>query len=55
MAKRALDLALDLAFAECSLGKAHDQTHVEQLFDSWCSSKKDGSYHAKLRQPMFVC
>ena len=26
----------------------------EQLFDRWCSSKKVGSDHAKLRQLMFV-
>ena len=38
----------------------HDQTHVEfartkeQLFDRWCSSKKVGSDHAKLRQLMLV-
>ena len=40
--------------------KKHDQTHVEfartkeQLFDRWCSSKKVGSDHAKLRQLMLV-
>ena len=40
--------------------KEHDQTHVEfartkeQLFDRWCSSKKVGSDHAKLRQLMLV-
>ena len=37
-----------------------NQTHVEfartkeQLFDRWCSSKKAGSDHAKLRQLMLV-
>ena len=45
-------------FRDCR--KEHDQTHVEfartkeQLFDSWCSSKKVGSDHAKLRQLMLV-
>ena len=45
-------------FRDCS--KEHDQTHVEfartkeQLFDRWCSSKKVGSDHAKLRQLMLV-
>ena len=45
-------------FRDCQ--KEHYQTHVEfarakeQLFDSGCSSKKVGSDHAKLRQPMFV-
>ena len=40
--------------------KEHDQTHVEfartkeQLFDRWCSSKKLGSDHAKLRQLLLV-
>ena len=40
--------------------KEHDQTHVEfgrtkeQLFDRWCSSKKVGSDHAKLRQLLLV-
>ena len=38
----------------------HDQTYVEfartkeQLFDKWCSSKKVGSDHAKLRQLLLV-
>ena len=45
-------------FRDCR--KEHDQTHVEfartkeQLFDRWCSSKKVGSDHAKLRQLMLV-
>ena len=45
-------------FRDCR--KDHDQTHVEfartkeQLFDRWCSSKKVGSDHAKLRQLMLV-
>ena len=45
-------------FRDCR--KEHDQTHVEfartkeQLFDRWCSSKKVGSDHAKLRQLLFV-
>ena len=45
-------------FRDCR--KNHDQTHVEfartkeQLFDRWCSSKKVGSDHAKLRQLMLV-
>ena len=45
-------------FRDCR--KEHDQTHVEfartkeQLFDRWCSSKKVGSDHAKLRQFMLV-
>ena len=45
-------------FSDCR--KEHDQTHVEfartkeQLFDRWCSSKKVGSDHAKLRQLMLV-
>ena len=40
--------------------KEHDLTHMEfartkeQLFDRWCSSKKVGSDHAKLRQLMLV-
>ena len=40
--------------------KEPNQTHVEfartkeQLFDRWCSSKKVGSDHAKLRQLMLV-
>ena len=47
-----------LKFRNCR--KEHDQTHVEsartkeQLFDRWCSSKKVGSDHAKLRQLMLV-
>ena len=45
-------------FRDCR--KEHDQFHVEfartkeQLFDRWCSSKKVGSDHAKLRQLMLV-
>ena len=45
-------------FRDCR--KEHDQTHVElartkeQLFDRWCTSKKVGSDHAKLRQLLFV-
>ena len=45
-------------FRDCR--KEHVQTHVEfartkeQLFDRWCSSKKVGSDHAKLRQLMLV-
>ena len=45
-------------FRDCR--KEHDQTHVEfartkeQLFVSWCSSKKVGSDHAKLRQLLLV-
>ena len=45
-------------FRDCR--KEHDQTHVEfartkeQLFDRWCSSKKVGSDHEKLRQLMLV-
>ena len=45
-------------FRDCR--KEHDQTHVEfvrtkeQLFDWWCSSKKVGSGHAKLRQLLLV-
>ena len=45
-------------FRDCR--KEHDQTYVEfartkeQLFDRWCSSKKVGSDHAKLRQLMLV-
>ena len=45
-------------FRDCR--KELDQTHVEfartkeQLFDWWCSSKKEGSDHAKLRQLMLV-
>ena len=45
-------------FRDCR--KEHDQTHVEfartkeQLFDRWCSSKKVGSDHAKLRLLMLV-
>ena len=45
-------------FRDCR--KEHDQTHVEfartkeQLFDRWCSSKKVGSDHAKLRQLILV-
>ena len=45
-------------FRDCR--KEHDQTHAEfartkeQLFDRWCSSKKVGSDHAKLRQLMLV-
>ena len=45
-------------FRDCK--KEHDQAHVEfartkeQLFDRWCSSKKVGSDHAKLRQLMLV-
>ena len=45
-------------FRDCR--KEHDQTHVEfartkeQLFDRWCSSKKVGSDHAKLRQHLLV-
>ena len=45
-------------FRDCR--KEHDQTHVEfartkeQLFDRWCSSKKVGSDHAKLRQLLLV-
>ena len=45
-------------FRDCR--KEHNQTHVEfartkeQLFDRWCSSKKVGSDHAKLRQLMLV-
>ena len=45
-------------FRDCR--KEHDHTHVEfartkeQLFDRWCSSKKVGSDHAKLRQLMLV-
>ena len=40
--------------------KENDHTHVEfartkeQLFDRWCSSKKVGSDHAKLRQLLLV-
>ena len=40
--------------------KENEQTHVEfartkeQLFDRWCSSKKIGSDHEKLRQLMLV-
>ena len=40
--------------------KENEQTHVEfartkeQLFDRWCSSKKIGSNHEKLRQLMLV-
>ena len=42
------------------LQKENDQTHVvfartkEQLFDSWCSSKKIGSDYPKLRQLTLV-
>ena len=45
-------------FRDCK--KEPNQTHVEftrtkeQLFDRWCSSKKGGSDHEKLRQPMLV-
>ena len=45
-------------FRDCR--KEHDQTHLEfartkeQLFDRWCSSKKVGSDHAKLRQLLLV-
>ena len=45
-------------FRNCK--KENEQTHVEfartkeQLFDRWCSSKKIGSYHEKLRQLMLV-
>ena len=45
-------------FRDCR--KEPNQTHVEfarrkeQLFDRWCSSKKVGSDHAKLRQLMCV-
>ena len=45
-------------FRDCR--KEQDQTDVEfaitkeQLFDRWCSSKKVGSDHAKLRQLMLV-
>ena len=45
-------------FRDCR--KEHDLTHVEfartkeQLFDRWCSSKKVGSDHAKLRQLLLV-
>ena len=45
-------------FRDCR--KEHDQTHVEfartkeQLFDRWCTSKKVGSDHAKLRQLLLV-
>ena len=45
-------------FRDCR--KEYDQTHVEfartkeQLFDRWCSSKKVGSDHAKLRQLLLV-
>ena len=45
-------------FRDCR--KEPDQTHVEfartkeQIFDRWCSSKKVGSDHAKLRQLMLV-
>ena len=45
-------------FRDCR--KEHDLTHVEfartkeQLFDRWCSSKKVGSDHAKLRHLMLV-
>ena len=45
-------------FRNCK--KENEQTHVEfartkeQLFDRWCSSKKTGSDHEKLRQLMLV-
>ena len=45
-------------FRNCK--KENEQTHVEfartkeQLFDRWCSSKKIGSDHEKLRQLMLV-
>ena len=45
-------------FRDCR--KEPNQTHVEfartkeQLFDRWCSSKKVGSDHEKLRQLMLV-
>ena len=45
-------------FRDCR--KEHDQTHVEfartneQLFDRWCSSKKEGCEHVKLRQLLLV-
>ena len=48
-------------FRDCK--KEHDQTHVEfartkeqllYIFDRWCSSKKVGSDHAKLRQLLLV-
>ena len=45
-------------FRNCK--KENEQTHVEfartkeQLFDRWCSSKKIGSNHDKLRQLMLV-
>ena len=44
-------------FRDCR--KEHDQTHVEfartkEHFYRWCSSKKVGSDHAKLRQLMLV-
>ena len=45
-------------FRNCK--KENEQTHVEfartkeQLFDRWCSSKKIGSNHEKLRQLMLV-
>ena len=45
-------------FRNCK--KENEQTHVEfartkeQLFDRWCSSKKIGSNHEKLRQFMLV-
>ena len=45
-------------FRKCK--KENEQTHVEfartkeQLFDRWCSSKKIGSDHEKLRQLMLV-
>ena len=45
-------------FRNCK--RENEQTHVEfartkeQLFDRWCSSKKIGSDHEKLRQLMLV-
>ena len=49
-----------IKFRDCR--KEPNQTHVEfartkvleQLFDRWCSSKKVGSDHEKLRQLMLV-
>ena len=53
-----VSLAYQQKFRDCR--KEHGQTHVEfartkeQLFERWCSSKKEGFDHAKLRQPIIV-
>ena len=55
---KAYELVPEAYFRNCK--KENEQTHVEfartkeQLFDRWCSSKKIGSDHEKLRQLMLV-